>query len=151
MEVKNFLNKHKVLISVILGLIVIFYLAFLFVVPNVINLNNYKKDIQKLVSDTTMLNLDFDNLKIVTTADLKAGVNIENAALSYANGKKIASVKDAEVKIAVLPLIFKTLRVTDISAANLEANVTLQKDGQVDIVRHMEKVLAENKIGRAHV
>lgn len=144
MEVKNFLNKHKVLISVILGLIVIFYLAFLFVVPNVINLNNYKKDIQKLVSDTTMLNLDFDNLKIVTTADLKAGVNIENAALSYANGKKIASVKDAEVKIAVLPLIFKTLRVTDISAANLEANVTLQKDGQVDIVRHMEKVLAEN-------
>lgn len=43
MEVKNFLNKHKVLISVILGLIVIFYLAFLFVVPNVINLNNYKK------------------------------------------------------------------------------------------------------------
>ena len=42
MEVKNFLNKHKVLISVILSLIVIFYLAFLFVVPNVINLNNYK-------------------------------------------------------------------------------------------------------------
>ena len=148
MEVKNFLNKHKVLISVILSLIVIFYLAFLFVVPNVINLNNYKKDIQKLVSDTTKLNLDFDNLKIVTTADLKAGVNIENAALSYADGKKIASVKDAEVKIAVLPLIFKTLRVTDISAANLEANVTLQKDGQVDVVRHIEnhikKVLADN-------
>ena len=145
MEVKNFLNKHKVLISVILSLIVFFYLAFLFVVPNVINLNNYKKDIQKLVSDTTKLNLDFDNLKIVTTADLKAGVNVENAALSYADGKKIASVKDAEVKIAVLPLIFKTLRVTDISAANLEANVTLQKDGQVDIVRHMEKVLAEDE------
>ena len=74
MEVKNFLNKHKVLISVILSLIVIFYLAFLFVVPNVINLNNYKKDIQKLVSDTTMLNLDFDNLKIVTTADRKSVV-----------------------------------------------------------------------------
>ena len=75
----------------------IFYLAFLFVVPNVINLNNYKKDIQKLVSDTTKLNLDFDNLKIVTTADLKAGVNVENAALSYADGKKIASDRKSVV------------------------------------------------------
>ena len=54
MEVKNFLNKHKVLISVILGLIVIFYLAFLFVVPNVINLNNYKEGTETVNVSVTL-------------------------------------------------------------------------------------------------
>ena len=127
---------------IIAGISVVFviaalYTAFLFVLPNAVNLNNYKKDIQKIVYDTAKLNIDFQNMKIVTTPCLKAGVNAAGLELSYPDGIKIASLKEAEVKIELLPLIFKTLKVSDIYADNPELNLTILKNGQIDIVDYI--------------
>lgn len=141
MDIKNLLAKYKTLIISILSILVILYLAFLFVVPNVINLNNYKKDIQKLVTENTKLNLDFENLKIVTTPLLKAGVNIKNVSLSYPDGKNIALLKEGEVKISLLPLIFKTVQVADISVDSPVINIAILQDGQIDIVDYINKNL----------
>ena len=137
MVVINFLKKHKIFISASLILLLILYLLFLFAMPNFINLNNYKKDIQKIVYDTAKLNIDFQNMKIVTTPCLKAGVNAAGLELSYPDGIKIASLKEAEVKIELLPLIFKTLKVSDIYADNPELNLTILKNGKIDIVDYI--------------
>ena len=49
------------------ALLVGLYLCFLLVLPNVINLNAYKSDLQKVVKDSCGLTVDFDGAKIVTT------------------------------------------------------------------------------------
>ena len=92
MDIKSIFEKNKTLITVILSVFLILYFAFLFVVPNAVNLNNYKEDIQKLVEENTKLYLEFDNLKIITTPLLKAGVNIKGAKLSYPDGSTIVKL-----------------------------------------------------------
>ena len=139
MKFFKILKKHKLFISLSLTCILVLYLLFLFAVPNLINLNNYKKDIQKIVYDTAKLNLDFSDMKIVTTPCLKAGINAKGVVLSYPEGEKIASLKEAEVKIALLPLILKTLKVSDVSVNSPELNFVILKNGQIDIVDYINK------------
>ena len=135
----NFLKKYKVFIAVIGVFLLVLYLLFLFAVPNLINLNNYKKDIQKIVLDTAKLDFDFQDMKIVTTPSLKAGVNIKGARLSYPEDGEIASLNEAEVKIALLPLILKTVQISDIYIDKPEAKLVLLKNSQIDVVDYINK------------
>lgn len=137
----NFFKKYKKALIAIVSVLVVFYAAFLFVIPNVINVNNYKKDIQKLVYDNAKLNFDFDSIKIVTTPLLKAGVNAKGVKVSYPDGKDIVTVKEAEAKISLLPLLLKTVKVADVSVDSPSLALKLQKNGQLDIVDYITKNL----------
>ena len=119
----NFLKKYKNILIVLLVCVAFLYAAFLFILPNAINLNNYKSDIQKIVEENAKLHFDFQELKIVTTPSLKAGIRIKGAEISYPESSKFASLDTAEVKISLLPLLFKTLQISDISVN--KANVFL--------------------------
>lgn len=123
-------------ISVIL-LLVILYTSFLFILPNVINLNNYKKDIQKIVKDTVKLKIDADNIKLITTPSLHAGVKIEGLKITYPDGKEILSSKYADVKLKLLPLMFLTVQVDSATADTPSLSLTLIENGQVDIVDYI--------------
>lgn len=155
MDIKSIFEKNKTLITVILSVFLILYFAFLFVVPNAVNLNNYKEDIQKLVEENTKLNLEFDNLKIITTPLLKAGVNIKGAKLSYPDGSTIVKLEEGEVKISLLPLIFKTVQVSDVSADSPVINLVILKNGQLDVLDFINKNLpaktAENNTSTAEL
>ncbi len=63
---------------VLLSVIIVLYLAFLFVIPHTINLNNYKSQIQQLVKDNTNLIVDFDKVDVITGPLLDAGVKATN-------------------------------------------------------------------------
>lgn len=133
----TFFKKHRKALISLLSVLAVLYAAFLFVLPNVLNLNNYKKDIQKLVSDSVKLDFDFDNMKIVTTPSFKAGVKIEGVELSYPDKQKIASVSEAEVKISLIPLIFKTVRVSDVMVQSPKLHLVYTADGQIDIAKYI--------------
>ena len=77
------MKKIKILTIVLLTFVAIFYLAFLFILPNVINLNNYKNDINKLAKDSVNLDVKYDNLKLITTPLLKIGVKAQNLSVNY--------------------------------------------------------------------
>ena len=54
------MKKFNIFLWIVLSLLLLLYLLFLFAVPNIINLNNYKSDVQKIVKDSVNLDLDFD-------------------------------------------------------------------------------------------
>ena len=56
--------KHILKIAgyILLGIVLLLYIAFLFIIPKTINLNVYKPQIQKLIKDNTDLTLDFDKV-----------------------------------------------------------------------------------------
>lgn len=137
------LNKYKKIFIGLVGTLVVLYAMFLLVIPNVINLNIFKKDIQKIVSDMTKLDVDFTKAKIVTTPTLKAGVKVNGFSLSYPDKNTIASVDGAEFKISLLPLLLKTLRVSDITIDSPSLNLIYTKDGQFDLVKYLLKELEQ--------
>ena len=141
----NIFKKYKTVLISTASLLLVLYAAFLFVLPNVININNYKKDIQKLVYDNVKLNFDFENIKIVTTPTLKAGVNVKGVKLAYPSGKDILTLKEAEAKISLLPLFLKTVKVADVYADTPVISLQMQKDGQLDIVDYVTKNLPQQE------
>lgn len=150
MKIESVFKKHKTLwlfvLSGIFAFTVVLYALFLFAVPNLINLNNYKTDIQKLVSENAKLNFDFEDMKIVTTPSLKAGLNIKGISAAYPDGAKIITAKESEIKIKLLPLLLKTVQVSDIFVDTPSVNLSLLKDGQLDIANYINKnVLKEEQ------
>lgn len=145
MEIASVFKKYKKLLFFTLGgviaVLTVVYALFLFAVPNLINLNNYKTDIQKIFADNAKLNLDFEDAKIVTTPALKAGVNVKGVTVSYPDGGKILTAKESEIKIKLLPLLFKTVQVSDVFVDTPSLNLTLLKDGQLDIISYINKNL----------
>lgn len=141
----EFLKKHKQALMVVLSIVIVVYAIFLFILPNVINLNNYKKDIQKIVSDSAKLKFDAQDIRIITTPSLKVGVKIKGLDLSYPDERKIATISDAEVKISLLPLIFKTVRVSDITVENPELNLVYTKDSKIDLLQYINKNLEKQQ------
>ncbi len=141
----DFLKKYKKIIVSLFSILVAIYLAFLFVVPNVININNYKKDIQKIVYDTAKIKFDFESIKIITTPTLKAGVNAKGLKISYPNGQGVASLKEGEVKISLLHLLLMKLQVSDIFVDSPVLNLTMLKNGQLDIVDYVMNNMSQSE------
>ncbi|MBS4760066.1 MAG: AsmA family protein [Clostridium sp.] len=135
------LSKYKTVFGIVLFLIFILYVAFLFILPNTLNLNSYKKDIQKIIFDSSKIIFDADNMKIVTTPDLKAGVKISGLKILYPDNKEIFLSKSTEVKISLLPLIFKTLRISDITVDSPQLKLIYLKNCQLDLVDYLNKNL----------
>ena len=53
----------KILGILILTVIILAYIAFLFVLPRKLDLNIYKKDVQKLALEQAHLNIDFNDIE----------------------------------------------------------------------------------------
>lgn len=141
----NFLEKYKKICVTFVSVVIIFYTIFLLVIPNVVNLNSFKKDIQKIVFDIAKLNFDFQDMKIVTTPTLKAGIKIKNAKIAYPNKKEIFTLGKAEAKISLLPLLFKTLQVSDITINTPKISLLYTKDGQIDIVKYLVELFEQQQ------
>jgi len=135
----EFLNKYKKTLTILFGVVLCLYFGFLFVLPNVVNINNYKKDIQKIVFDVAKLNIDFDSIKIVTTPSLKAGINAKGLKLFYPGGKDIVTLKEGEVKLSLLPLLLAKVQVSDVFVDAPILNVSIMKNGQIDVVDYIMK------------
>ena len=135
----EFINKYKKALTILVSVVIFVYAVFLLVIPNVINVNNFKKDIQKIVYDTAKLNFDFENIKIVTTPFLKAGVKARGLKLSYPDGKEIASLKEGEFKLSLLPLVLAKIQVADVFIDTPVLNISILKNGQVDVVDYVMK------------
>ena len=78
----------------ILGAIVLAYAGFLFVLPNAIDLNQYTPKIQKLAKEQAKLNVNFENVKIVTTPLLGAGIKAENISVKLPDNSVLFSADD---------------------------------------------------------
>lgn len=144
MQIKSIkVNNVKMLkiIGIITALIIaVFYILFLLVLPNVVNLNNYKKDIQKIVTDNCKLNIDFENAKIVTSPLLSAGVKLTGLKISYPDKTVLLNTNMAEVKVAVLPLITKNINVSSVKIETPQISLDILSDDRFKI----EKFLTEN-------
>ena len=139
------IQKNKTFFTVLLCIIFLLYAGFVFALPHLLNLNNYKDDIKKLAEQNTKLKLDIADIRLVTTPSLKAGVNLSGVSIAYPDGKNIAKFDNAQVKIALLPLIFKTLKISDITLNSPETTLVYLPDGQIDIVKYIAKNSEQNE------
>lgn len=117
------------------------YAAFLFIVPNAVNLDNYKSDLQKIVKDSSGISLEYGDAKLVTTPLLSAGVKTGNINALFPDGSSLFSADKAEIHVSLPALLFKTVKITDLKLENPSVNIDIVDGNSYKI----EKLFEQNE------
>ena len=131
--------------SIVGGLVFLAYLAFLFVLPNAIDLNQYKPMVQKLVKEQIPLNVDFKNAKITTTPLLSIGVKADDISVQFEDGKTLFFADNAKFRIALPSLLLLTAKVSTAEINNPKFNFTIVDGKQFKILMLVEQILQKQE------
>ncbi|MBR6163134.1 AsmA family protein [bacterium] len=124
------MKKLKITGLILSSILLLIYLAFLLVLPNVININNYKADIQKAVEESAKLKLDFNSVKLYTHPLLKVGVKADSPSVTFPDGSELFKSKDIDLRVDILPLLAKKIKISKFQISSPEIVVDILDDGK---------------------
>ena len=140
---KNFL---KITGFVVLGIVLAAYLCFLFVLPNVVDLNQYKPLVKDLAKEQGRVDVDFDNAKVITTPLLGAGVKLDNVSVKLPDGSILFAADGIKTRISVPSLLLLTVKVSCFEVEKPFINLEIADDNvDYKVVKLVEDILNENK------
>ena len=120
-------------ISIAAGIYIIFLLLPLLLNPII---NGYTPQIENLIHQNTGLISKLENVKLVTTPKLTAGLKVENFSLLTPSNEQILSADDFQVKMSLLPILAGKIRIDAVSLKNADAYIKINKDGSLDLVQY---------------
>lgn len=132
-------KASKIILFSFLVIFIAGYLAFLFVLPNSVDLNKYTPQITKIIQDYTGFGVNLQGLKVKTSWNLSAGASIDKTDLLDPTGKKFAQINGLQVKLSLLPLIFNKIQINKINMDKLFLNVDVDKDGKIILKQYFAK------------
>ncbi len=127
-------------------ILVLIYLSFLFVLPNVINLNKYKDNLIAIVKEQTQLNLKYDNLKLITTPLLAVGIKADNVELTMSDNSLLFSSDNIKTAVSLPSFLLLQLKFSVAEIKKPLLNAEILKNGEdYKIVKLMENIINDNK------
>ncbi len=127
-------KKSKIALIIIIGLITLVYAGYLFVIPNLINPEDFKPEIQKAAKQATGLEVDPGKLKLSTYYDFSAKLTAQNAKID-----RYLTIEKASIRVSLPSLIFKKLEIEEIRVEKPKIFLTRLKNGKYDIEKVLEK------------
>ena len=123
------------------GAIVLAYAGFLFVLPNVINLNQYKTDVQKIAKEQAKLDVNFENARIITTPLLGAGIKADNISVKLPDNSVLFSADNFKTRISLPSLFLLTVKVSCLEINNPFVNLEIVNDENFKVVKLVEDIM----------
>lgn len=127
MDIKQFKKPIIIAVSIILTIYILFLVLPFAISPFV---NSYSHYLSKVIEDASGFKIKFENVKLVTTPKLTAGVKAGHISAMLPTDDEFLSADNAQVKISLLPLLIKRIEIDVISANDISANLKIQKDGK---------------------
>ncbi|MBR3889916.1 AsmA family protein [bacterium] len=129
----------------ILGFLAILYLAFVFVLPRAIDLNQYMPMVQDIVKEQVNMNLEIKNPRINTTPILEAGIVADGFKLSLADGSDVVNTDRLKAKVFVPSILWLTVKVSCLEIDNPKIALdTNESATQFKLVTEVENLLNKN-------
>jgi len=122
-------KKLKTALIFITSLLLLVYLSFLFILPDVLSFETLKPQITTEIQKITGLKSDIKTGKIKTLWNLKAEIILTGIKLNYPDNTEFLSVKNLEVQTELLPLIFKKVIINNISITKPEIYLERKLNG----------------------
>lgn len=132
-------KASKIILFSFLVLFIAGYLAFLFVLPNAVDLNKYIPQITKIIKDDTGFGVNLQGLKVKTSWNLSAGAFINKTDLLDPTGKKFAQINGLQVRLSLVPLLFNKIQINKIDVDKLLLNIDVDKDGKFILKKYLTK------------
>lgn len=129
------MKAFKIVGTSIFIVFVCVYLAFLFVLPNFIDLDKYSTLITDTIQKSTGGHVVTSGVKFKTTWNLDIGLYVDRIDLMDLRNKKFAQIDDLNTKISLLSLIFKQVKIDELSAQKVLINLETDKNGEFLLCR----------------
>ena len=139
---KRFLKYIGYTIAVLLTL---GYLGFLFILPNAVDLNKFKPDIQKLAEEQAKLKVDFENVKIITTPLLGAGIKADNISVKLPDDSLLFSADNFKTRISLPSIFLLTVKVSCLEVNKPFVNLEIVNNENFKVVKLVEEILNQGK------
>ena len=128
----------------IAGISALAYLSFLFVLPNAVDVNKFKPEIQKIAKEQASVSVDFENAKIITTPLLGLGLKAENILVKLPDNSVLFSADNFKTRVALPSLFLLTAKVSCLEINNPFVNLEIAND-QFKVMQLVEDILNKGK------
>ncbi len=136
----------QILGFILLGIVAAIYLCFLFVLPNIIDLNQYKPMLQEIAKEQAQIDIDFENPKVITTPFLGAGIKFDNLSIKLPDGSLLLSADGVKTRISIPSLFLLTVKVSCFEIEKPFVNLEIAEDNvDYKVVKLVENILNTNK------
>ena len=136
----------KILGFTLLGIIILAYAGFLFVLPNVVDLNQYLPEVQKIVKEQGKVDLNIENAKIITTPLLGAGIKTGKITINLPDGSLLFSADSLKARVSIPSVFVLTAKVSCLEVENPFVNLEIAEDNKdYKVVKLIEDILNEQK------
>lgn len=127
----------------------VLYLALLLILPNAVNLNKMKPDIQKYAEEQADLNINYNNAALTVTPMLSIGVKADNLSVKLPDNSELFTADSLNAAVSLPHLLFKTVKITKAEISNPKLNIDIENGREYKIIKHLEK-LSSNKDNEKH-
>lgn len=134
----------KFLCWAVLSVFILIEFAFVFVLPNLVNINDYKADIQKIAKEQAKLDLDFGEAKVITTPLFGVGAEINDIKITMADGSTLFSADKVKTRVALPSLLLLTIKVSCLDVENPLVNLEVAKN-DFKLLTLVENIINEQK------
>lgn len=140
------MKKHLKTAGIITAaLLIVIYAAFLFVLPNIVDLNKYMPEIKKMAFEQAGLVVDINNPKIVTTPLLAAGLKADGVSVKLADNSELLKTDKIIARISLPHLIFLTVKVSNAEIENPQINIDILDGKEYKIVKTIEEAVKKQE------
>ena len=128
----------------ILGILVFCYVVFL-AIPLLVNiyLKSHNADVVRMIEDVSGFKVVLNDIKLVTSPKLTAGIKLGHAEVAPAGHENIFSADGFDIRLSILPLITKRIELDKISAKNTRIFIAVKKDGHFVIEDCLKNILSD--------
>ncbi len=116
-------------LGVLVVLLVVLLLAAVFVLPKVIDPNDYTSELEQLVEEKTGLRMSIQG-PVAWSVFPWVGFSVEKVQVAGTNGKSLADLNKAELSVRLFPLLKKQVEMDTVTLDGLVLTLVKDKNGR---------------------
>jgi hypothetical protein len=132
-QIINKIKEHKKDISIISVIVVLLLSFYSLMLPEIINVNQYRNELLEIAEQKIKGKLDFGEIKLGLPVTGGIVIKTDYIKLVDKNGQPLLSGENVKLKVAILPLIFRDAVIKNLEVDNLEAFITREKELRFNI------------------
>ncbi len=114
------------------------YYSALLIVPNVVDLNKYKNTVSEAIEKETGFKVLCEDISFKKSLTPYLKIHMFHTLVLYPDGEVFLKLKEADLKVKILPLIFKKIVIKDAKLTRPIINITLYKDYSTSIEKYID-------------
>lgn len=138
------MKAFKIGTIVVSSILAILYLAFLFVIPSFVKINDYTYELNDDNDKNQGLIIKAEDIRVLTTWNLSAGAKIGQINAFYKNGDKFAQIDNLNATISLPYLLIKNIKVDKLTTEKIITRLGVNSDGTFTLEKFIPKNDTQN-------